>query len=201
MVDVKAVLNDVNISEVVRRSGIELKHNKACCPFHSEKTPSFSVHPKKNIFKCFGCGVGGDAITFVMRFHDADFKGALKWLNDNFSLGLNINGHTRESREDNHKRIERQTHSTVSSIYESLFRRFEIALIAHFRRLHTAIISFVPPPGAEICNFPDWYIQAAQDFNRIEYYCDVMASGSVEDKKYILGLDEVRRIEREHNKR
>ena len=38
----------------------------ACCPFHNEKTPSFSVSPSKGIFKCFGCGKAGSAVTFVM---------------------------------------------------------------------------------------------------------------------------------------
>ena len=41
----------------------------ACCPFHNEKTPSFSVSPSKGIFKCFGCGKAGNAVNFVME-HD-----------------------------------------------------------------------------------------------------------------------------------
>ena len=45
----------------------------ACCPFHSEKTPSFNVHPGKGIFKCFGCNVGGGLFDFVMRIEGCDF--------------------------------------------------------------------------------------------------------------------------------
>jgi DNA primase len=47
------------------------------CPFHDEKTPSFSVNPNKGFFKCFGCGVGGDAITFLMRIKGLPFSDAV----------------------------------------------------------------------------------------------------------------------------
>ncbi len=52
------------ISEVVvlKRSG---KEHKGCCPFHGEKTPSFYVNPDKGIFKCFGCGEGGDVLSLI----------------------------------------------------------------------------------------------------------------------------------------
>jgi len=53
------------------------KHFVACCPFHSEKTPSFVVSPELQIYKCFGCGKGGDVINFVQEFERIDFKEAL----------------------------------------------------------------------------------------------------------------------------
>jgi len=49
----------------------------ACCPFHDEKSPSFSVSPARGIYKCFGCGAGGDAISFVMRHQNQSFNEAL----------------------------------------------------------------------------------------------------------------------------
>lgn len=52
----------------------------ACCPFHDEKTPSFSVSPSKGIFKCFGCGKGGDAVHFIMEHEHLSYPEALKWL-------------------------------------------------------------------------------------------------------------------------
>ncbi|MGC1381806.1 MAG: DNA primase [Candidatus Baltobacteraceae bacterium] len=50
------------------------------CPFHSEKTPSFHVHPDRGFFKCFGCGTGGDAITFVQKVENASFGDAVRVL-------------------------------------------------------------------------------------------------------------------------
>ena len=52
----------------------------ACCPFHNEKTPSFSVSPSKGIFKCFGCGKAGSAVTFVMEHEQMTYPEALKYL-------------------------------------------------------------------------------------------------------------------------
>jgi 5S rRNA maturation endonuclease (ribonuclease M5) len=52
--------------------------NKACCPFHDESTPSFSVDDKKNIYKCFGCGEGGDAVRFVMKHQKLPYTEAIE---------------------------------------------------------------------------------------------------------------------------
>ena len=50
----------------------------ACCPFHNEKTPSFVVSPSKGLYKCFGCGKGGNAVTFVMDQEATTYAEALK---------------------------------------------------------------------------------------------------------------------------
>jgi len=50
----------------------------ACCPFHQEKTPSFSVNPSKGFYKCFGCGKGGTAFNFVMEMEGLNFPEAVK---------------------------------------------------------------------------------------------------------------------------
>ena len=61
---------------------------KACCPFHNEKTPSFFISPDRGTFKCFGCGEGGDILTFVEKYEGVDFKGSLKILAEKAGVEL-----------------------------------------------------------------------------------------------------------------
>lgn len=66
-----------DILEVVEREGIDLRRFKALCPFHEEKTPSFTVNPNKQYFHCFGCGAHGDVVDFIQKKHAVNFKQAL----------------------------------------------------------------------------------------------------------------------------
>jgi DNA primase len=69
----------------LRKTGASFK---GLCPFHDEKTPSFSVSPARGTYHCFGCGVGGDAIHFVRETEGLDFVGAIEWLADRFGIPL-----------------------------------------------------------------------------------------------------------------
>lgn len=82
-IDTAALLSKVDIVSVIdrfvplKKSGAEFE---ACCPFHTEDTPSFKVNPTKQIFHCFGCGEGGDAIKFVQKYQGLSFVDACKSL-------------------------------------------------------------------------------------------------------------------------
>lgn len=69
----------------LKRSG---SNYQGLCPFHNEKTPSFSVNPSRQIFKCFGCGKGGNVLTFVMEYENMNFPEALKLLADRAGVKL-----------------------------------------------------------------------------------------------------------------
>lgn len=92
----------IDIAEVIGKS-VQLKKKgsnySGCCPFHDEKTPSFSVSEAKQIFKCFGCGVGGDAISFVMKKESVDFIPAVRILASQYNHQLEELEETPEERE------------------------------------------------------------------------------------------------------
>ena len=86
--DIRAAVDIVDlVSRFVnlRKAG---SHWKGLCPFHAEKTPSFTVNPQKNIFHCFGCGVGGDAFGFVMRQDRLSFPEAVRALAKTAGIAL-----------------------------------------------------------------------------------------------------------------
>jgi len=82
---INQILDRCDIVDIIS-SYVSLKHAgrnfKTTCPFHHEKTPSFIVSPDKQIFHCFGCGVGGNAITFIMHQEHIDFPEAARLLAD-----------------------------------------------------------------------------------------------------------------------
>ena len=63
------------------------------CPFHGEKTPSFNIYTENGSFYCFGCGVGGDVISFVMRIENLDYLDAVKLLAQRAGMELHENGY------------------------------------------------------------------------------------------------------------
>ncbi|MDR0873061.1 MAG: DNA primase [Prevotellaceae bacterium] len=71
------ILEVVSDFVTLKKSGTNYK---GCCPFHTEKTPSFNVSPSKEIFKCFGCGKGGNAVHFVMEHESLSYYDALRYL-------------------------------------------------------------------------------------------------------------------------
>lgn len=79
--------------------------NKALCPFHNDHSPSFSVHPDKQIYKCFSCGESGNVITFVEKFLGISFQEAVKLLADKSGIKLNISTPKKTTRFDKYYEI------------------------------------------------------------------------------------------------
>ncbi len=110
--------NHLEIVDVVSQS-LELKKSganfKACCPFHDEDTPSFVVSPAKQIYHCFGCGAGGDAIKFVMEYEKLTYPEALEKLASMYNVTLNYD-------ETNSKpKLDLKVLETINQYYQKLF--------------------------------------------------------------------------------
>lgn len=88
---VSQIKDRLDIVDVVSQQVILKKngsHYWGLCPFHKEKTPSFSVNPALGIYKCFGCGEGGDAISFIMKTQNKDFMEVITELAERFGLEM-----------------------------------------------------------------------------------------------------------------
>ncbi len=88
---VSQIKDRLDIVEVVSEQVILKKnggHYWGLCPFHKEKTPSFSVNPNLGIYKCFGCGEGGDALTFIMKTQNKEFMEVVRELAQKFGLEI-----------------------------------------------------------------------------------------------------------------
>ena len=85
------ILEACRIEEVVG-DFVSLKKRGAnllgVCPFHNERTPSFTVSPAKGFFKCFGCGKAGDSVTFMMEHEQLSFPEALRYLAGKYSITI-----------------------------------------------------------------------------------------------------------------
>lgn len=115
--EVKTKIDIVDlISEYVdlKKAG---RNYKGLCPFHSEKTPSFMVTPELQIYKCFGCGNGGDAFRFIMDYEKMEFKEALKFLADRVGVKLKTQKGSFQTSQREELYI---TNNTIASFYHYL---------------------------------------------------------------------------------
>jgi len=95
------ILERVNIVELISEYVTLSKKGKnymGLCPFHSEKTPSFSVSEEKGLFHCFGCGASGNTIGFIMKIHNFDFPEAVEFLAEKYGIEIKRNSFYKEEK-------------------------------------------------------------------------------------------------------
>ena len=119
------VLDRTDIVDVVDRR-VKLKKTgknySACCPFHQEKTPSFSVNPEKQFYYCFGCGAGGNALGFVMDYERMEFREAIESLAQAAGMELPAEENDSAPQVDHHKPLY-EAMEKATRLYESLLRK------------------------------------------------------------------------------
>jgi len=102
----------------LKRRGLNLW---ATCPFHEEKTASFSVHPQRQIFKCFGCGKSGGVIDFVMEYMKVDFPDALQFISRECNIPLPELRGRRNWEQHAHKKTLEDVVSSAANVFADLF--------------------------------------------------------------------------------
>lgn len=106
----------------IKRAG---QNYKGLCPFHSEKTPSFMVSPDKQIFHCFGCGVGGNIVNFVMKYENLSFHESLKLLAK--KAGINLKAYKLSSDFEGLREKLIEIHKAASKVFVENLRRSKVA--------------------------------------------------------------------------
>ena len=121
---IERIIDAAEISDVVsdfvtlRKRGVNML---GLCPFHNEKTPSFTVSPAKGIFKCFGCGKGGNSVNFIMEHENLSYPEALRWLAKKYNITI-----VEEEETDEQKQLkdERESLLIVTGFAQKYFTRF-----------------------------------------------------------------------------
>lgn len=123
---IDGILTKINIVDLIN-SRVKLKKAgrdyQACCPFHHEKTPSFTVSDKKQFYHCFGCGAHGNAISFLMEYDKLEFVEAVEELAG--FLGLEIPYEKRPHFNDNGKQVGYQTKRNLYELMQEIAKFYQ----------------------------------------------------------------------------
>ncbi|MCO6504876.1 MAG: DNA primase [Snodgrassella sp.] len=104
----------------------------ACCPFHKEKSASFSVSPTKQFYHCFGCGAHGSAIGFIMEYQGSGFKDAVQFLADRIGITVPKQaGHANLEERKLHKQQKKTLEDTITSVADYYQQQLKLSVRAH----------------------------------------------------------------------
>lgn len=112
----------------------------ACCPFHNEKTPSFSVSPSKGIYKCFGCGKAGNTVNFIMEHEHLTYVEALKFLGRKYGIEV-------EEREESEAEIQQRLKSESLLVVSEFARDFYVNSLWNSQRGRSVALSYFQERG------------------------------------------------------
>lgn len=112
---IQKIMDEARVEDIVgefvtlKKRGANLQ---GLCPFHNEKSPSFSVNPARNIYKCFGCGKAGGPLQFLMDYQQLSYPDALRYIANKYNIEIE-----EEHRSDEQKAQEQEKHNLTESIY------------------------------------------------------------------------------------
>ena len=118
---IQKIIDAANIYDVIS-DFVSLKKRGVnyvgCCPFHNEKTGSFTVSPAKGIYKCFGCGKVGNVVNFIMEYEQLSFIEAIRWLAARYNIAIEERQLTEQ---EEHEKSERESMLVVTGYAEKFF--------------------------------------------------------------------------------
>lgn len=166
-------LNKPNLTETILREGIELRRGKGLCPFHQEKTPSFTVNANNQVFHCFGCGAHGDVISFIMKLKGISFREALVHLGIENGRPVRINPAI--ARE---KKIQKDYETAIHNLWEKLCQES--------RALHRVKIQVKENPGALTETGAAYFAGLMVTMATVDFKIDILLTGDFEEKIFLL---------------
>lgn len=160
---IQEVKERADIVQVAYRMNIQLNnHLKAKCPFHKEKTASFSINREKQIFKCFGCGAGGDCITLVSKILNINAFESAKTINELLGLGVDFKEKT--------------------NLYELEKYKYQQLLKEEFKKWLLKAFGVLCNYYHYLCDTND-LIEKYQNIDKIEYFLEILRNGNEEEQK------------------
>jgi len=169
-----AIKETLQITNVLTFYGVDIRHaNKTLCPLHNEKTPSFTIYPNNNSWHCFGCGVGGSVIDFVIAYYGLDALEAAKKLDADFNLGYFDYKPTQEEKnQQSALRNEKQAHRELAETFEAYMSKAYIILCDYLHLLKDWKTAYAPKMPAELDTASPLFVDACHQLDYIEYLLD-----------------------------
>lgn len=159
----------VTIQNIIDRYGYKPQKGFISCPFHNEKTPSLRIYTDTNTFYCFGCGMGGDVISFVAHLFKIDFGSAIMRLDDDFGLGLCKQSESRR-RDLEARWKEIQSEKEKVDNLKSMYKDHYYIVSYWFRTLWLQRKRLAPKTSSEQLN--PAFIYALHHTDYLEYWLD-----------------------------
>jgi DNA primase len=185
MIDIfEEIKKSVSITEVCNDYGIQFdRNNKAACPFHKEKSPSFTVYPATNSFNCFGCGVGGTVIDLISQFESISPLEAVKQISADYNIPLPIGDISHEQRQSHIKGINERkaAQSLVNALDEWEQRAFDVLCRAK-NQMEADIQQYAPKSEAELNKIHPRFMLAVHWLDYVQHLTDLLMFADFETK-------------------